>query len=195
MKKTLASFLKVVYSYLFNGIALLRMGKVGKNIFVRKDLSVVSPKGIFIGDNSRVGKHCRFECYVADGKLGKICIGNYTSINHYCSILCGADIRIGDYTRMASFITIMSENHGINPEKGIYHKQPLECKEVNIGTYCWLGEKVIVMPGVTIGDWSIVGAGSLVTKNIPPYSIAVGNPARVIKQYNFETHSWEKPLS
>ena len=57
---------------------------------------------------------------------------------------------------------------------------------------CWVGEKVIIMPGVTIGDRSIIGAGAIVTRDIPPYSIAVGNPAKVIKRYNFKTHSWEK---
>ena len=188
------NFLKVLYSYMHNGFSLMRMKHVGKNVFVRKNLMVGSPKGISIGDNAWIGRDCRLECYEDKGKLGEIRLGNSSKLGHYCTILCGANVVIGDFTRLSSFVTIMSESHGTNPEKGIYHLQDLICKEVLIGQYCWLGEKVIVMPGVTIGDWSIVGAGSLVTKDIPPYSIAVGNPARVIKTYNFETHKWEKAL-
>lgn len=188
-------YIKVIYSYLYNGLALFRMGKVGRNIFVRKNLMVGTPKGIFIGNNVWIGRDCRLECYESEGKLGNIKLGNNSKLGHFCTILCGADVNIGNYTRLSSFVTIMSESHGNNPEKGIYHLQELVCKEVNIGTYCWIGEKVIVMPGVSIGDWSIVGAGSLVTKDIPPYSIAVGNPAKVIKQYNFATHCWEKPAT
>jgi acetyltransferase-like isoleucine patch superfamily enzyme len=54
-------------------------------------------------------------------------------------------------------------------------------KPVNIGKYCWIGAGTIILPGVKIGDFSIIGAGSVVVRDIPPYSIAVGNPARVIK--------------
>lgn len=184
--------IKTVYSYIFNGLALLRMRKVGKRIFVRKHLRVGTPKGITIGNEVIMGMFCRLECYEDNGILGQIKLGDTTKLGHFCTILAGANVNIGKCTRFGSFVTVMSETHGINPEKGIYHKQPLVCKEVNIGEYCWLGEKVIVMPGVSIGDWSVVGAGSLVTRDIPPFSIAVGNPAKVIKRYNFDTHSWEK---
>lgn len=64
-------------------------------------------------------------------------------------------------------------------------------KDVNIEEGCWLGQRVCVMPGVTIGARSIIGAASVVTKSIPPYSIAVGSPAKVIKQWNFEKRIWE----
>lgn len=192
-KNEIIQLIKVIYTYFFNGLKLLRFKKVGKNIFVKRHLVVNQPKNISIGDNSRIGQYCRLECYQdKNGRIGQINLGSFTSINNFCTILCGEDINIGNYSRLASYVTIMSESHGINPEKGIYHKQDLVCKEVNIGEYCWVGEKVIIMPGVTIGDWSIVGAGAVVTKDIPPYSIAVGNPAKVIKRYNFKTHSWEK---
>lgn len=63
---------------------------------------------------------------------------------------------------------------------------------VKIGKRCWLGEGVIVMPGVTIGDGCIIGAHSIVNKDIPANSIAVGSPAKVIKRYSYEKKCWVK---
>ena len=80
----------------------------------------------------------------------------------------------------------------MNPESDIpYMDQTLSSQPVIIEDGCWIGEKVCIMPGVTIGRKSIIGAGSIVTKSIPGYCIAVGNPAKVIKKYNFKSHNWE----
>lgn len=93
---------------------------------------------------------------------------------------------------MASDILVTSENHSIDPESELlYMDQPLICSDVNIKDGCWIGEKVVIMPGVTIGKKSVVGAGSIVTHDIPDFCMAVGNPARVIKKYNFSSHKWE----
>ena len=92
----------------------------------------------------------------------------------------------------ASNILITNENHGINPENEVpYMNQDLSAKPIEIGDGCWIGEKVCILPGVNIGKKSIVGAGSVVTKSIPAYSIAVGNPAKIIKKYNFDHKKWE----
>ena len=81
----------------------------------------------------------------------------------------------------------------MNPESQMpYMDQPLECKPVTIDDGTWIGEKVCILPGVTIGKKFIIGAGAVVNKSIPDYSMAAGVPAKVIKKYNFKTHSWEK---
>ena len=69
--------------------------------------------------------------------------------------------------------------------------QPLSAKNVYIGNGCWIGEQVCILSGVSIGEKCIIGAGSVVTKSIPDYCIAAGNPAKVLKKYNFETKRWE----
>ena len=106
----------------------------------------------------------------------------------------GLDIKILLKTVMvASNVLVTNENHGINPESTTpYMDQKLSAQDVKIGNGCWIGEKVSILSGVTIGEKCIIGAGSIVTKSIPSYSIAVGNPARIIKQYNFYTKRWER---
>ena len=63
---------------------------------------------------------------------------------------------------------------------------------ITVGDNCWIGEKTTILPGVNIGKGCVIGAMSVVTKDIPDYSIAAGNPARVIKRYDFEAHEWKK---
>ena len=64
------------------------------------------------------------------------------------------------------------------------------CDSVRIGEGCWIGERVCILPGITIGKKCVVGAGSIVTKNIPDYCMVAGSPAKVIKVYDFEKHAW-----
>lgn len=145
-----------------------------------------------IGEDSQILQNSRIWCYEQKG-LAKpqIRIGKHCYLGYHLSILAGADVTIDDWVLMASDILITTESHGMDPESEIaYMDQPLTVAPVHIKSGCWIGEKVVIMPGVTIGQKCIVGAGSIVTKDIPDYSIAVGNPARVIKQYDFETHQW-----
>ncbi len=69
--------------------------------------------------------------------------------------------------------------------------QPLILGNVKIGEGCWLGENVLVLPGKKIGKKCIIGAGAVVSHDIPDYSLAVGNPARVVKKYDFVEHQWK----
>lgn len=86
-----------------------------------------------------------------------------------------AEIRIGKGTWIAHFVKIITATH--IPETMEETEKP-----VLIGNFCWIGANTTILPGVKIGDFSIIGAGSVVTRDIPPYSIAVGNPAKVIKK-------------
>lgn len=145
-------------------------------------------KSLAVGSSVRIGDYTRINFY----DVGKLIIGNGCYIGQRNSFLVGADIIINEGVLMASDICITSENHAINPESSDgYGTQSLLTAPVEIGEGCWIGEKVIILPGVSIGKKSIVGAGSIVTKDIPEYSIAVGNPAKVIKRYNFNNKEWE----
>lgn len=95
--------------------------------------------------------------------------------------------------------SICSQNCFIGGQSHIFQdvskdflRQGVETKQVVIGKNVWIGSNTVVLLGVKIGDNSVIGAGSTVVDNIPSYSVAVGNPARVIKRYNFETKEWER---
>lgn len=103
-----------------------------------------------------------------------------------------------DNTLIASKVFISDNNHG-NYNSDIQSKpntapidRELFSKEVHIGRKVWIGEFVSILPGDTIGDGSIIGSRSVVSKDIPAFSIAVGSPARVIKLYDRNTNKWVK---
>jgi len=107
-------------------------------------------------------------------------IGKNVFINFNCSILSCGEVEIGDDCWIGPNVQIYTAIHPIEFEKrntGIGSAKP-----VKIGKNCWLGGGVIILPNVEIGEGSVIGAGSVVTKNIPPNSVAVGNPCKVIRK-------------
>ncbi len=112
-------------------------------------------------------------------EFGKnIKIGKKVFINSCCRFQDNGGIEIGDGTMIGSNVTIVTLNHDINPKTRV-NANP---KHVKIGKNVWIGSDCTILPGVDIGENSIVGAGSVVTKNVPKNTIVVGNPARVIKE-------------
>jgi len=93
---------------------------------------------------------------------------------------------------LASNVSIIAENHGQDPTIGCYYTQPLQHDMVKIGSGCWIGQNVTILPGVELGDNVIVGANSLVNKSFGSNVIIGGIPARVIKIYDFEKKEWKK---
>ena len=149
----------------------------------------IKTKNLYLGRNVRFGEYTRINFY----EKGILKIGNRCYFGQRNTFLVGGDIILGDEVLMASDICITSENHGIDPVLNLnYGLQPLITAPVIIEDGCWIGEKAIILPGVHIGKKSIIGAGSVVTKDIPDFSIAAGNPARVLKKYDFDKKIWVK---
>lgn len=107
-------------------------------------------------------------------------LGKNVYINYGARFVDDTHIYIGDYTMLGPNVVIATAGHPIDPElrkMGLQYNMP-----VRIGCNCWLGAGVIVMPGVTIGDNTVIGAGSVVTRDIPSGVVAVGNPCKVMRQ-------------
>lgn len=107
-------------------------------------------------------------------------MGKNVYANFNLTLVDDANIYIGDYTMIGPNVVLATAGHPINPE--LRQKVTQYNADVHIGKNVWLGAGVIVMPGVTIGDNSVIGAGSIVTKDIPANVVAVGNPCRVMRE-------------
>lgn len=147
-----------------------------------------------IGGGFTTGVGLRVECIASGRKKPALCIGRHCQVNDYVHIGCIDSVKIGDDVLIASKVFITDHNHGsFSDEHEIMlppAKRALSSRAVIIGDKVWLGENVVVLPGVTIGVGSIIGASAVVSRDIPPYSVAVGNPAKVIKQYDFNLSTW-----
>ena len=148
------------------------------------------------------GVGCRIEAYPQINSQKKILkIGKNVEINDYVHIAAGENISIGNNVLIASKVFISDINHG--NYKGFNQDSPLSnpssrklsTSAIIIKDNVWIGEGVCIMAGVTIGFGSVIGALSVVTKNIPDYSIAVGSPAKVIKEYDFAKEEWVQVLN
>ena len=122
--------------------------------------------------------------------VGDVFIGDRTIIGLGNTVI--GPVKIGNDVMFAQNIVVSAMNHGYEDISIPPSKQKDIIKLITIDDEVWIGANCVITIGVTIGKHSIVGAGSVVTKDIPPYCIAVGNPARVIKRYNSETSTWEK---
>ena len=130
---------------------------------------------------AEIGENCYIEPPLHANWGGKhVHLGNNVYANFNLTLVDDTHIYIGDGTMLGPNVVIATAGHPILPELRV--KQYQYNIPVKIGKNCWLGAGVLVMPGVTIGDNSVIGAGSVVTKDIPENVVAVGNPCRVLRK-------------
>ncbi|WP_374948248.1 acyltransferase [Mucilaginibacter sp.] len=127
---------------------------------------------------------------VINNGVGGVLVGNNVGIG-LSNVIIGP-VTLGNYVMLAQNIVISGLNHGFEDITTPPRLQKVTTKQITVHDNVWIGANSSVTAGVTIGKNAIIGAGSVVTKDIPEYCVAVGNPARVIKKYNFETGSWER---
>jgi acetyltransferase-like isoleucine patch superfamily enzyme len=154
--------------------------KLGANIFIGDRTTIFQDRDggkVILGD--RV--HLYGDTYIQTGEVGEVIIGSDSHIQPRCQFSAyKAAIKIGSQVQIASECAFYSYAHGIAPGQPI-KEQPLTTKGgITIEDDVWLGYRVIVLDGVSIGQGAVIGAGSVVTQNIPAGAIAVGVPARVI---------------
>lgn len=162
----------------------------GINLSVKPSLLLIKgAQHIELGDNVWIGKGVQLGAF-DKSRTGQtfnphIAIGSNSSIGDYSHITCINEIKIGNNVRMGKNILITDNAHGSSDIQLLDiapNYRPLFSKgAIIIEDNVWIGEKSCILPGVHIGKGSIIGAGSIVTKDIPAYSVVGGNPAKVIK--------------
>lgn len=193
----------MIRRYGFLGSVRLLLSLIYTKIFFQKARLIRIPfdirnkKYIEIGDSLTTGFGCRIEAYPQKNDSNKVLqFGRNVEINDYVHIAAGEKIIIGNNVLIASKVFISDINHGnytgINPDSPLSapNSRKLSTNPIIIKDNVWIGEGVCIMAGVTIGVGCVIGASSVVTKNIPDYSIAVGTPAKVIKQFDFVKEEW-----
>ncbi|OIP58227.1 MAG: acetyltransferase [Candidatus Levybacteria bacterium CG_4_10_14_0_2_um_filter_36_16] len=161
----------------------MRGYKIDLNVRLHKDIIFFQNKKHHVTINalSDIGSGVR----IKTGFGGKIIIGKNVLIDDYSFISAQESIKIGDDTMIAANVYIVDFDHKypltkyrkFSGKKEGYNRAPIV-----IGKGVWIGTHAIILPGVTIGDGAVIGAGAIVTKSVPSFSVAVGNPAKVIKR-------------
>ena len=154
---------------------------IGDNVTIMDDVTIIArgEGGVEIADNCSICERVYLDTQAANS--GYIKIGRRVYLGTGTTLFGHVGLEIGDFSLLAQNITLTPYSHKFDDPNEIIREQGGHMKKVTIGRDCYLGMGVCVMYSGDIGDGSIVGAGSTVVKPIPPYSIAVGCPAKVIK--------------
>ena len=168
-----------------------RFGSFGSSTRVSLPNWIKGKRSIHIGDNVHIWRFARITAINPERGRRVVSIGDGSVIHPSVHISGVSSIRIGKRVLIAANCYITDHDHKWQDvETTAIDNKFLIARETTVGDDVWLGEKVIVLKGVSVGSNSIIGSGSVVTKDVPPFSVAVGNPARVIKRFDHEERSW-----
>lgn len=191
-------------NYGVNGIIKLALNYIRTKMFfknarlIRFPFDLRGKKYIEIGSSFTTGIGCRIDAQPLDKKNKSIFIGKNVQFNDYVHITGVKRVKIGDNVLIASKVYISDAIHGSykgdlndsNP-KIPPNLREITYKEVIIEDNVWIGENVSILPGVKIGFGSIIGANSVITKDVPKNVIVAGIPGKIIKKFNFNKNKWE----
>jgi acetyltransferase-like isoleucine patch superfamily enzyme len=175
----------------------VRFGSLGRRSVLFKPLLVSNPSRISIGDHTQIRDFVRLEV-IHRPQLGwhaSLRIGSRVNIEQGVHIVCQGSVTIGDDVSITAFCAIVDTFHPHDPPDmppPIGRRLPKEWTSVTIGEGTFIGMHTVVLPNVRIGRGCIIGAGSLVNRDIPDYAVAAGSPARVISIFDQHTRTWNR---
>ncbi|MCF0124148.1 MAG: acyltransferase [Clostridia bacterium] len=141
----------------------------------------IQGKNIFVGKKTNINQFCS----LTTTNSAKIIIGDECGIGPFSQITASNEIQIGNGVRTGTFVLITDNAHGkfemSDLKKKVDDREIFSKGKVVIGDNVWIGSKASILPNVTIGNGAIIAANAVVTKDVPPYSIAAGNPAKIVK--------------
>ncbi|MGN7205947.1 acyltransferase [Pedobacter sp. SAFR-022] len=160
--------------------------KKGRNSVIRNSsrMDVFPFNAFLLGDRSIIEDFATI-----NNGVGNVIIGKNTIVGLGCVVI--GPVSIGNDVMLAQNIVVSGLNHGYEDVSIPTSKQPVTCKEIIIEDEVWIGANCVVTAGVRLGRHCVIGAGSVVTKDVPEFTVAVGNPAKVIKKYNINDGRWE----
>lgn len=165
-----------------------KMAECGQGVFFIKIGMINCPEFIHIGECTNFSKDIWLTAWRTEDCSCKpfLKIGRHCAFGAYNHITCANKVIIGDYCLTGKWVTITDNSHGETDYDSLCmppSKRPVTSKgPVIIGNNVWIGDKATVLPGVSIGDGVVIAANAVVTKDIPAYSVAAGNPARIIRK-------------
>ena len=204
----------VNYKFFKRGIMLLRgyfikifFKKCGRNLFLWKNVCLYGKKNItignkviindfveinaeakdsvYLGNNSNIGKYSIVKC---TGKYNNsnpgLKVGERFICGEFCFFGCAGGIIIGDNVMMGQNVRFHAQNHIFEDTNILLREQGTSQKGIIIEDDCWIGAGSVFLDGITVGRGSVIGANTVVTKNVEPYSVVVGNPGKIIKKRN-----------
>jgi len=139
-----------------------------------------------------LGKNSTIEDFsVVNNGVGAVTIGNDTRIG-LGNVLIGP-VKVGSQVIFAQNVVLSGLNHGYEAIDTPIRLQKVTTTQIVIEDEVWIGANAVLTAGITVGKHSVIAGGSVVVKNVPPYCVVGGNPAKILKQYNADTKQWERP--
>jgi acetyltransferase-like isoleucine patch superfamily enzyme len=165
----------------------------GEGSVIAPPCRVSLPEAISIGSWVVIHEHAWISVVDAvPGYRPKLTIGDGTHIDRLCHIACVGEIEIGSHVLMGERVLIGDTYHRYDdPERPIIEQPMAVPQKVTIAEGCHVGLGALIMPGVTIGEHAYLGAGAVVTRDVPARTVVVGNPARAIRRYDPEEKCWK----
>lgn len=178
----------------------VRLAHIGLGTKIDRHARIKSPTHVWLGSNCHIrpyaqihgtykgsgnitfGDHCsigEFAMVVSFG--GEIVFGHHCSVNPHCVIYGHGNLSVGNYVRIAAHTVIIPANHVVEDKNTPISLQGLTCQGITIEDNVWIGAGVTIIDGVNLGSGAVIGAGSVITKDVPPNEIWAGVPARCIR--------------
>jgi acetyltransferase-like isoleucine patch superfamily enzyme len=169
-------------------------GSYGKDVYIESEVFINRPRFVHLGDHVRIKRNTSINLHPEDkrSKEGLLFVGDNVIISESCFISACNRIVIEENVGISPNVMIIDNSRKPGDVSRPSKEQKVEKGYVHIGADSWVAYGACVLPNVTIGKHCIIGVLSVVNRDIPPYSVAVGAPARVIKRFDFETRKWVK---
>ncbi len=169
-------------------------GSYGKDVYIEPGVVINRPRFVQVGDHVVIKRNTSINLHPKNKGSKEILlfIGDHTIISESCIISACNRVIIEENVGISPHVMIIDNSRKLGDVSRPSKEQDLKIGYVHIGADSWIAYGACVMPNVTIGKHCIIGALSLVNKDIPPYSLAVGSPAKVVKRYDFDRGEWMK---